>query len=217
MHIEEFRNAAHVLSKKEATDILMLLSSTGNWMKASDVSGELGIHTATAVKYLSALAGLEYLQYRRGKGKTKEVVEYRLRDRTIKLSLNLLEMQQNEGETESLLFILGTLTMKVDRISGSQVEDDVRSKLDKMARKHGIDLWPGARSIDKNAISKMPGKHSSQFIIEAINIIISGAERNLGKITTAALMDSVKKAATKRHPNMASNAFRALPPQYFGD
>ncbi len=216
MHIHDFRSAARVLGKKEATDILQLLSRRA-WVKASEAARELGIHTATAVKYLSSLAELGYVRTRKAKGKTREVVEYRLSSKTITLSVDL-DSRTPSGDLEIYIFVLDRLMNKVNKISGDQVEKAVRKRFVALAKQHGLATGIDAISeVDTDAVSGIPKNKQFQFMIKTIELFISGAERSLGKTTTAALVESVMAVAVKKYSGRVNKAFDALPRDYFGE
>ncbi len=94
---EEFQRKAYVLGKEHSLDILRYLFSEG-WSKSSDVAKELGIHIATASKYLEELHEVKILDMREAKGKTRRVKEYMIKNPEIDLNYDLREEKEKGDE-----------------------------------------------------------------------------------------------------------------------
>lgn len=101
MEKEEFKRRAYILGKNHSLDILHLLQSR-SWTKASDISKELELHTATCSSYLEELWEIDILERRESQGKTRKVVEYRVKDPFIRMVYDL--SQDEGGEDDELEF-----------------------------------------------------------------------------------------------------------------
>ncbi len=90
MNEEQFQRSAYVLGKEHSVDILSSIRPRG-WCKASDVAKRLKLHIATASKYLAEMEEIGVLESRIAMGKTRQVIEYRMKDPRLILELDMSE------------------------------------------------------------------------------------------------------------------------------
>ena len=96
MKKEDMRRMLFVLGKEHCLDVMIYLYKN-DWQTASQVARGLKIHIATAVKYLSELHELDFLDRRLKKGKTRESFEYQLKNPKINIELDISQlMSEND-------------------------------------------------------------------------------------------------------------------------
>ncbi|MCK4718485.1 MAG: hypothetical protein KAT70_07430 [Thermoplasmata archaeon] len=119
MNRERFRLAAEALGKKNGMELLYELHEQGKGT-ASSLAKATGLHTATAMKYLGALAAAGLLETRTVRGKTREMIEYRLPGPRISLVLDL----SDEGNADLHLSeaLIEAMLEKANRIYGEPLD-----------------------------------------------------------------------------------------------
>ncbi len=100
MSEKEFKRKAYVLGKEHTLDVMKYLHSNG-WAKSSTVAKHCGLHIATASKYLEELHEIGLVDSRVGKGRTRKVVEYRLKDPKIELSMDISKWPREVSDLEA--------------------------------------------------------------------------------------------------------------------
>lgn len=91
MSKEDMRKMFFVLGKEHCLDVMINLYKN-DWQTASQVARGLKIHIATAVKYLSELHELGFVDRRLKKGKTREAFEYQLKNPKFKIELDISQL-----------------------------------------------------------------------------------------------------------------------------
>lgn len=161
MDEEKFRRTSYVLGKEHSIDVLKLVCSRG-WCKASDLAEWLDVHVATASSYLKELHEVGMLEQRKGMGKTREVLEYRVKDPIIELSFDLsLEkgderapdgLQKQIPECYSTLLkkvktVCGTVPKELEKESHDDILGDLRMLLEYAEKRLG--LTPTQKLVSK--------------------------------------------------------------------
>ncbi|MDG6219955.1 MAG: hypothetical protein QCI38_00720 [Candidatus Thermoplasmatota archaeon] len=121
MNRDRFKMAAEALGKEPGLDVLYELHKQGR-ATASSIAEATGLHTATAMKYLGAMAAAGLLETRTIQGKTREMIEYSLPGNRISLELDLEAWPSYKGEASISKMILDAIIDKVDRIYGTAID-----------------------------------------------------------------------------------------------
>jgi predicted transcriptional regulator len=91
MKKEDMKKMLFVLGKEHCLDVMINLYKN-DWQTASEVAGDLKVHIATAVKYLSELHELGFVDRRVKKCKMREAYEYQLKNPKIKIELDISQL-----------------------------------------------------------------------------------------------------------------------------
>ncbi len=120
---EKFRRCSYVLGKDHSLDILESIHSCG-WSKASDIAKELDLHVATASKYLAELEEIDVLESREAKGKTRQVIEYRIKDPKIELTYDISKKRTHEGQLQGFYTdIYNSILDRTEKVYGLKPTD----------------------------------------------------------------------------------------------
>ncbi len=99
MSQQKFRRKAYVLGKEHTLKVIKYLNDNG-WSKSSIVAKKCGLHIATASSYLEELNEIGLVDKREGWGKTGKVMEYRLKDPKIELSIDVSQVPKRTSDME---------------------------------------------------------------------------------------------------------------------
>ncbi len=191
MKEEEFRRSSYVLGKDHSIDILNLVHSEG-WSKASDIAKKLDLHIATASKYLAELEDINLFESREAKGKTRMVVEYRIKDPKIELTLDISEKNKGGGSLENFYTdVYRSILKRTEKVYGT-VSSDVKD-------------YTNSDSMDTNDLK------------EGLLSLLQYNEERLGLFTTQRLVCSACKPiiATRNNIPDKKELFKDLPFRYF--
>ncbi len=190
MRKKQFGRYAYVLGKTHSLDILELIHSKG-WSKASDIAQELDIHVATASSYLAELEEIKILEVRRVKGKTRMVLEYRLKDPKIVLNLDLSQVQTHSDKkdfvTDFYIDMYDSLLKLTEAIYGRMPPD----------------LYKDTTNKDS--------------MIESLRHLLKHNEERIGLISTQRLVNRAWKPMIDNYDKLLKekDLFRDLPSRYF--
>ncbi len=191
MKQEEFRRSSYVLGKDHSIDILNLVYLKG-WSKASDIANELDLHIATVSKYLVELKEIQLLESREAEGKTRMVVEYRIRDPKIELKFDISKKYDDMGELQQFY------------------SDVYKSILDRTEKIYGI-VPADVEDHEKNST------YSYSDMKENLRRLLGYNEEKLGLVTTQRLICSACKPIIDKRKGApeGSELFKDLPIKYF--
>jgi len=120
MSKERFRIAAEALGKDSGLEVLYELHKRGR-ATASAIAEATGLHTATTMKYLGAMASAGLLETQTVQGKTREMVEYALPGHKIVLELDL--SQETHGSPDPVPEnLVDAMLEKISRIYGDVID-----------------------------------------------------------------------------------------------
>ena len=212
------------------------LNKTG-WQTASEVARDLNIHIATAVKYLSELHELDFVERRIKRGKTRKAFEYKVKDPkvTIEFDLGVLKSHPvGAGQKPLVLFsILFTILMKSRKVVGNSVDNYVEGKFQALTNsekdivKNSL-LFDGdledakdffKNSMDTSHLSDEKCEEVVCILIDLIKVVLDHYESRLGSHSTKSLVDvTMYKVFNIFEPEIMdfSGVLNALPPDYFG-
>ncbi len=190
MRKKQFGRYAYVLGKTHSLDILELIQSMG-WSKASDIAKELDLHVATASKYLAELEEIKVLEVRRVKGKTRMVLEYRLKDPKINLNLDLSATDVNPDIKDEVTDFY---------------RDIYKSLLNLTESIYGII----PTNLDENTTKK-------ESITESLRRLLEYNEERMGLVPTQRLVCRACEPVVVNHNKLVEeqDPFKDLPSRYF--
>jgi predicted transcriptional regulator len=236
MKKDDIRRLLFVLGKEHCLDVMINLNKNG-WQTASEVARDLNIHIATAVKYLSELFELDFVDRRVKRGKTRKAFEYRVKDPKVTIEFDLSALKSKpigSGEKPLVLFsILFTILMKSRKVVGNSVDSHINGKFmafennEKDIVKNSL-MFDGdledAKNFFQNNIENL-GLSDTQneevvcILIELINIVLEHYESRLGPHSTKSLVDvTMYKVFNIFEPKVMdySTVLDVLPNDYFG-
>ena len=117
---EQFQRAAEALGKDTGMKVLNELANRKRGT-ASALAEATGLHTATVMKHLGALAAAGLLETRMVRGKTREMVEYSLPSPIISLSLDM----SKPGDKGGAWKFIETVLQKAERVYGAPMDPPV--------------------------------------------------------------------------------------------
>jgi predicted transcriptional regulator len=206
MKKEHLRKMLFVLGKEHCLDVMISLHNN-SWQTASEVARDLRIHIATAVKYLSELHDLGFLNRRIKRGKTREAFEYQLKDSKVLIEFDLTSLKGKKIRAEEkplvLFSILRTLLLKSRKVVGQSVDDSINGRFEKLenGEKHMVMnslMFDGELEDAKNYFQKklnglVPSDERCEDVVNAltelINSVIEHYESKVGQHSAESLVD----------------------------
>ena len=206
MKKEDLRRMLFVLGKEHCLDVMICVYKNG-WQTASQVARDLNIHIATAVKYLSELHELDFVDRRIKKGKTREAYEYHLKTPKIKIELDISQLMDKSSQADKkplvLFSILYTILMKSRKVVGHSVDTYVNGRFEDMEnseKKVVMDLllFDGdledakdifIKNINGSVITQEKFNEVISVLSDIINWVIEHYESRLGHHSTESLVE----------------------------
>ena len=236
MEKEDMRKMLFVLGKEHCLDVMICVYKNG-WQTASQVARDLNIHIATAVKYLSELHELGFVNRRIKKGKTREAYEYQLKNPKIKIELDIGQLMgksfQPSNKPLVLFSILYTILLKSRKVVGQSVDASVDGRFadlktnEKQVVKDSL-MFEGdledakdifLKNLNGSTISEEKCNQVVEVLTELINCVIEHYETRLGHHSTESLVDVTMKKVIRSFgvDNIGgTNILNTLPFDYFG-
>jgi DNA-binding HxlR family transcriptional regulator len=206
MDKNDLRFMLYVLGKEHSLDIIINLYKNG-WQTASEVARDLGIHIATAVKYLSELHELGLVTRQEKKGRTRTTFEYKYRKQVISIEFELNNLQKEPPRPEYkplvLFAILYTIFVKSRKVIGPTVDALVNLRfkklrngekklvMDSLMAKSDLedakDLF--LKNLNGRALTEERCRDVVNALTEIIDCVVAHYEIRLGYHSTVSLVD----------------------------
>ncbi len=235
MKKENLRKMLFVLGKEHCLDVMINVYKN-DWQTASEVARDLRIHIATAVKYLSELHELGFLNRRIKRGKTREAFEYQLRDPKVLIEFDVTSLTGKRLRAEEkplvLFSILRTLLLKSRKVVGQSVDDFMNGRFEKLenGEKHMVmnsllfdgELEDAKDFFQDNLKGLAPTDKRCEDVVKAltelINSVIEHYEFKVGHHSAESLVDvSMMKVISVLGGEIMedSSVLSTLPDHYF--
>jgi hypothetical protein len=135
MNKEDTRKMLFVLGKEHCLDVIINVYEN-DWQTASEVARDLDIHIATAVKYLSELYELGFLNRRVKRSKTREAFEYQLKNSSLDIGFDITSLIGKKLTPDNkpmvLFSVLFTMLLKSRKVVGQSVDVFVNGRFEKL-------------------------------------------------------------------------------------
>ena len=214
-------NEAHLkldaLGREHSIDILNTVYQN-EWITASEVAKKLGLHIATAVKYLSKMQEAGLLDRRARKTRTRDAYEYILRDPRIHIEINLANVSNQDsepGQKNFLISMLAALFIKAEKMQGETI---IKRFFDEASIKNE-EKSILKRAIDANDFKNTGTLNSLQYesitssMMELINLLEDEmGQINAGNIVEYSILEVIKASDIDR--GRASQYIKHLPSRY---
>ena len=185
MEIGEFKRRLDAISGDHGLEILMLLRKRG-WSIALEVATELNIHSTSAMRYLSKMHKVGFLERRTRKCKTGSTHEYKLAALKISLELDLTEEVKAFEDLKPVFDLIIRIAGMMERVG-----NPVTAKSFKSEREFAV-----FRSIveGKGGEALASEKDGGQMLPAILQALVEFSEKSLGKTFTRDLLVTASKA-----------------------
>lgn len=149
---ERFQRAAEVLGKDTGVTVIEELAQKRQGT-ASSIASATGLHTATVMKHLGALAYAGILETRVVQGKTREMVEYILPSARIEMALDLSKKDIGCQDSSAEWDLISIVLDKSEKVYGEALDPPSTGKAydlflameKKYGRERAVDLFISAK------------------------------------------------------------------------
>ncbi len=236
MNKEDTRKMFFVLGKEHCLDVIINVYEN-DWQTASEVARDLNIHIATAVKYLSELYELGLLNRRAKRSKTREALEYQLKNSRVDIGFDITSLIGKSPPPDNkpmvLFSVLFTMLLKSRKVVGQSVDVFVNGRFEKLKNSEKdmvMDslMFEGDLEDAKTFFLKklnglsLTDKRCEDVVYaltELIKVVVEHYESRLGHHSTESLIDvSMKKVIDTLGGDVIldSSVLSTLPYDYFG-
>jgi len=202
MNKNELQKTLSVLGKEKSLDILSHISGN-RWSTATEISNDMGIHVATAVKHLQDLEDVGILASRTRKGKTRSALEYDILKERFLLEIDIASLSDRtsahgSNDIGSSLRFLVEFSRRLMKLTGNTAksllgswESDTNMDVDTRVMDY---LKVSLNDLDKKDAGR-PGsllgdivKHGQNTsILSMVESVLEREERSLGHFSLRSL------------------------------
>lgn len=226
----------HLLSNDICIDILRSLYGK-KWCIASDISGNLGIHTSTAQKYLSKMYDLGLLHRRIRECKTRSTYEYLLDTPKIHIEIDFARIFRSKSALPNSVYrfyfsVFFAVVEGARKISGSLIEGIVEKNVRGLKAKN-----KGEALLFLNCLEQCNDvEHSIYYFksnsekasinpsvirgtfFDLIKSILNTLETQIGKNATKKMVELSANSIIRENASLIEkyNLLEDLPKEYFG-
>lgn len=219
-----------VLGGEQSIRILMVLSDN-RWLTASEVAKRLGIHIATAVKYLAALHEAGIVGRKKRVCKTREAFEYNLTSPKIEVSIELDKVgkEREDISAEEVRFyfsLLHAILNKAKKVSGNLYAELVEKSIGMMDVR-GFEKLKSRMDFEKElseAVSDFESRIDPRnmnalkpVLLSMIEKAVRTSEQRIGRLPTNALITASTRTIIENNSEIVAkrNLLVLLPAGYF--